>query len=352
MSGRWLQLLLTGCLLTATPRLAGAMQAVAGLEYDDNPFETYPGRRGGWVSRFYLDTAGQLLDQPWGGVQVKHQWGFKRFWRAEGEMVPGGEVMASELELEGLAQVHPRLQLSGSTLLKVKNVNRISSEESYLHGGLGAQAHGVLGRGWACSLRYHRSGDDPREEDLADLSLQGLGVDFGYQRSRRAQAHLGAAWRWLDYGRLALARGSEGAVVFSTREQRDLERELRLGLSLSRRMLVDAGYALVDNHSNSLGYGFRAHQIEVLLSRHLYYGLDGQFYLTAQWRRFDEDVTPEGPKVADEEYAQTLLFAKLTRQISTLYSVGLQYSYSRNGSRNEQGFFRKHIYGFSLNISL
>lgn len=352
MRGRRLLLLLTGCLVAAAPRFAAGMQAVAGLEYDDNPFETYPGRRGGWVSRFYLDTAGQLLEQPWGGVQVKHLWGFKRFWRGEGEMVPRGEVMASELELEGLAQVHRRLQLSGSTLLKVKNVNRISSEESYLHGGLRAQAHGSLGRGWACALRYQRSGDDPREDDLADLAIQELGVDLSYQRGRRAQAHLGAAWRWLDYGRLALVRGSEGAVVFSAREQRDLERELRLGLSLNRRMLVDAGYALVDNHTNSLGYGFRAHQVEFLLSRHLYRGVDGQFYLTAQRRRYDEQINPEGPKVADEEYAQTLLFAKLTRQINALYSVGLQYSYSRNGSRNEQGFFRKHIYGCSLNISL
>jgi hypothetical protein len=352
MRGRWLQLLLLGCLMAGPARFAGAMQAVAGLEYDDNPFETYPGRRGGWVSRFYLDSAGQLLDQPWGGVQVKHQWGFKRFWRGEGEMAPRGEVMASELELDGVAQVFPRLQLSGSTLLKVKNVSSISSEESYLHGGVRAQAHGTFVKGWAGTLRYHRSGDDPREEDLADLSLQELGLDLSYHRRRRAQAHLGVAWRWLDYGRLALAQGSEGAVVFATGEQRDLERELRLGLSLNQKMLVDAGYALVDNHSNSLGYGFRAHQVEVLLSRHLYYGVDGQFYLTAQRRRYDEEITPEGPTVADEEYAQTLLFAKLTRQLNTLYSLGLQYSYSRNGNRSEQGFFRKHIYGFSLNISL
>ncbi len=352
MRGKWLPLLLAGCLGAAVPDLARAMQAVAGLDYDDNPFETYPGRRGGWVSRLYLNTSGQLLDQPWGGVLVKHQWGFKRFWRGEGEMVPRGEVMASELELEGLAQVHPRLQLNGSTALKVKNVNRISSEESYLHGGLRAQANAALGRGWNCALRYHRSSDDPREADLADLGLQEVGVDIAYRRSRRAQARLGAAWRWLDYGRLALIQGSAGAVVLGTGQQRDLERELRLGLSLNHRMLVDAGYALVDNRSNSLGYGFRAHQVELLLTRHLLLGVDGQFYLTAQQRRYGEDVTPEGPRVADEEYAQTLFFAKLTRQLNELYGVGVQYSYSRNGSRSEQGFFRKHTYGLSLNLTL
>ncbi|MSR83094.1 MAG: hypothetical protein EXS58_09235 [Candidatus Latescibacteria bacterium] len=351
MNKRWLHLVMLGCLAISTPRFAEGMQAVVGLEYDDNPFETYPGRRGGLVSRFYLDTAGQLLDQSWGGVQVKHQWGFKRFWRGEGEMVPRGEVMASELELEGQAQVFPRLQLSGSALVKVKNVNRISSQDSYLHGGLRAEAHATLGKGWAGSLRYQRSGDDPREADLASLSLQGLGADLSFNRGRRVQARLGAAWRWLDYGRLALAQGSEGAVVFSTRDQRDRERELRLGLNVHGKMLVDAGYALVDNHSNSVGYGFRVHQIELLLSRHLYYGVDGQFYLTTQRRRYNEEITPEGPKVADEEYAQTLLFTKLTRQISTSYSLGLQYSYSRNGTRREEGFFRKHVYGFSLNIS-
>lgn len=347
-----LQLVMLSCLAASSPRLAEGMQAVAGLEYDDNPFETYPGRRGGWVSRFYLDTAGQLLDQSWGGIQIKHQWGFKRFWRGEGEAVPRGEVMASELELEGLAQVHPRLQLSASSLLKVKNVNRISSQDSYLHGGLRAQAHLALGRGWTGSLRYQRSTEDPREADLADLSLQELGTDLTFNRGRRAQAHLGAAWRWLAYGQLARTHGSAGSVVFATHDQRDLERELRLGLSLNRKMLMDAGYALLDNHSNSLGYGFRAHQIELLLSRQLGLGVDGQFYLTTQRRRYRDELSPDGPKVADEEYAQTLLFTKLTRQISTLYSLGFQYSYSRNGSRREEGFFRKHIYGFSLNISL
>jgi hypothetical protein len=352
MRPKWRWLLLAAGLLGAVPGVAGAMQAVAGLEYDDNPFETYPGRRGGWVSRLFVDTSGQLLDQSWGGVQVKHQWGFKRYWRGEGALAPRGEVMASELALEGLFQALPRLQLSGSTALKVKNVNRISSEESYLHGGLRLQADAALGHGWAWALRYHRSSDDPREAELVDLALQEVGLDLGYHRSRRAQAHLGAAWRWLDYGRLALSQGSAGAVILGNDEQHDLERELRLGLSVNRRMLVDAGYALVDNHSNSLGYGFRAHQVELLLSRHLYLGVDGQFYLTAQRRRYDEELTPEGPRVADEEYAQTLLFAKLTRQLSALYSVGVQYSYSRNGSRNEQGFFRKHIYGFSLNLSL
>lgn len=351
MKGKMVQLLLTGCLAAAVPSGAGAMQAVAGLEYDDNPFETYPGRRGGWVSRFFLDNAGQLLDQSWGWVQVKHQWGFKRYWRGEREMVRRGTVMASELEVEGLVQAHDRLLLSGSTSLKVKNVTQISSEQSYLHGGLRAGAHAALGLGWTCALRYRRTGDDPREDELADLGLQELGTDFVYQPNRRAEIRLGAAWRWLDYGRPARVQGSEGAVMFSNRDQRDLERELRLGLNLSRWMLVDAGYAVVDNRSNSLGYDYQAHQFELLLSRHLRYGVDGQFYVTAQRRRYHEQITPEGPKVADQEYAQTLLFAKLSRQLNDLYSVGAHYSYSRNGSRHEQGFFRKHIYGVSFNVS-
>ena len=70
----------------------------------------------------------------------------------------------------------------------------------------------------------------------------------------------------------------------------------------------------------------------------------------AELRGILSEFVKRGPE--QSRIAQTLLFTKLTRQISTLYSLGFQYSYSRNGSRREEGFFRKHIYGFSLNISL
>ncbi len=352
MKQLWFQLLMAGGLLAA-PRSGSGLQGVMGLEYDDNPFEARSGGRGGWINRVYLDFSGQLLEREWSSVQVRHQWGFKRFWRGEEAAAPRGDVMASELELEGVFQPHARLVLSGATVLKIKDVARISSEESYLHGGVRASARGALGRGFTGALRYHHSGDDAREEGLADLVLQEAGFELGYSRNRQLQTSVGAAQRWLEYGRRALVRGPEGEVVVSGRNQADREREVRAGLFLCQGMLVDAGYSFVDNESNSLGYGFRAHQVQLLLSRHLAYGVDGQFYLTAQQRRYDEgEVFLPAPETSQDEYAQTLVFLKLSRQLTPVYGVSLQYSYSRNGDRHDAGFFRKRTYGLSLNISL
>lgn len=351
MRGVWLQVLVAGGLLSA-PRPSSGLQAAVGLEYDDNPFEAHPRRRAGWISRCYLDASAQILEGGRGSLQVKHQWGFKRFWRGEAAASPRGDVMASEVELEGVVQPHPRLVLSGSSVLKVKNVARISSEESYLHGGLRASTRGLLGRGFAAAVRYQRSGDDAREEGLADLALREAGVELSYSRHRQLQAHLGAARRWLDYGRPALVRGAAGQVFPAGKDQRDQEREVRVGLLFYQGMLVDAGYALVDNNSNSLGSSFWAHQVQLLLSRHLVWGLDGQLYLTAQQRRYEEVGPLPALGTTQDEYAQTLAFLKLSRQLTPVYGLSAQYSYSRNGNRRDTGFFRKRTYGLSLTVSI
>ena len=159
-------------LLWGTPTPGLDLEAKVGVEYDDNPFEAVAGERAGWLNRLYLRTAGPLLETSRGVLQVQHQLGLKRFWMTE-EMDGGrGDVMANQVEVAGMAQLQKRFLLQWGSQFKLKNVQRISSEQSYLHGGIRLGVERVLPGGLVGSLRYRMGVDDARDEHLSDVSLR------------------------------------------------------------------------------------------------------------------------------------------------------------------------------------
>jgi len=237
--------------------------------------------------------------------------------------------------------------------VKIKNVQRISSEESYLRGGLRLGLRGRLGQGVSGTLRYRRGGDDARDTTLADVSVHELGMELGYGRNRQLQAHVGVRWRWLDYDRPILLAGAVDSLATRMRQQSDRVRELVAAVQVYRGALVHASYALLDNDSNSVGFGFRAHRLQVLLTRHIVYRVDGQVYLTLQRRRYDEELPESLPtaEVEEDEYEQTLLSFKLSRQMTERYGLSSQYKRARNGSRRGDASYHKNIYSLALDIN-
>ena len=126
------------------------------------------------------------------------------------------------------------------------------------------------------------------------------------------------------------------------------------GIQFYRGALVHASYALLDNQSNSVGYGFWAHRVQLLLTRHIAHQIDGQVFLTLQRRRYDEELPEFLPvtEVEEDEYEQTLFSLKLSRQMSERYDVSWEYRDARNGSRRGAGSFGKKVYSLALDISL
>jgi len=356
VSRRQVQGLLAAVLLLG-PVPGRSLQARVGLEYDDNPFGASAGvsngRRASWINRVYLTSSAPLFEAPWGWLQLRHQWGLKHFWRSEEKTQAWSEVMAAHLELEGGWPLFQRMVLLWNGEVKFKEVERISREKGYLQGALGATVKGRLGKGFTGRGHYQRVSEYAWERDLADVDMQAVGAELGYSRTRRLQAHLGVNWRWLGYGRPVLELGPDGKVRVGAGEQADRLREIVARAQFFEGMLVEVTYAWVDNHSNSLGYGFRAHRLQGLLSRPIAFGVDGQFFFNIQRRRYRETLIQALPVSGTEqdEYAHTLLFLELSRQLTERYGLAWQYHYLRNGSRYE-GFYRKNTYGLSLNVSL
>ncbi len=352
--GRVLGVVFLGALGMAENGRAAEVRAVLGMTHDSNLFEAPVDPQGGWVNRFYVYASGYLLRRAGGYVAVQHQGGIKRFWQAERETAGGaGDVVVNQLEVTAQVRVAKQLVLSNRNMLKVKQVTRIPGEESYLRGSVEGRLSGRLGKGASGILYYRRGGDDSRDELLPEVTLHEVGVEGHYGRSRRLRGQVGLTWRWLDYDRPALERDSGGGVIPLRSRQSDLLRGLSARVQIYQGMLVHLTYGFLDNRSNSFGYGFSAHRLQVLVIRHLAHGVDGQAFFNLQLRRYDDPLIPlPGGGSEADEYEQTLGVLKLSRQVTDRVGVSLQYGFFRNGARRSDGFYRKHVYTLSVDTSL
>lgn len=338
----------------AQSALAGEVRAVLGTAYDSNLYKAAGDVQGGWFSRLYVTSSGYLIRRPNGQVHLQHQGGVKRFWASERKTAgPPGDVLVYNLDARGQVRASRRWTLSSAGTVKLKHASRVPREESYLRGSVEGRATGLLGRWGSGSGYYRRGGDDSRDVSLPEVSLHevGLGVDYG--RSRRLRLHLGFARRRLDYDRPALALYSADSVVELTEKQSDLLREVSANAQVYRGALIHLSYGLLDNLSNSFGYGFRAHRFQVLVTRHIAWEIDGQVYLNLQFRKYDDPLNPlPGAESEADEYEQTMGIFKLSRQFMGRYGVALQYGFHRNGARRSGAFYRKHVFTVSLDASL
>ena len=343
-----------GLLCWSQPASSFGLRATVGLEYDDNPFEAVGTRRAGWLNRLYVSASETLLERSKTVLQVRHQWGMKRYWRAEDATGDNGDVMANQLYIDGSQRVHPRAVLFFGTQLKSKSVQRVSNEEAYLRAGIRVGFNATIAPGLSTSARYRRGGDDARDASHSDVSLHEMGWETRYGRTRKLRANVGINRRWLDYNRRAIARDESGVLLSAAADQEDRTTELTMGLQLYRGALIQAGYALVDNRSNSVGYRFTSHRLNFLVARSLGHGFDGQVFFTTQLRRYDEARAEPVPDVSAsaEEYEQSVFSVRLSGRLTDRYGFSVQYKRSRNGSRAEDDSYRKNVYAAGLDISI
>ena len=341
-------------LLAAEQGGAAEVRTVLGLAHDSNLYEAEASPQSGWVSRLYVVSSGTLLRHRSGSLRIEYRGGIKRFWQAERSSTEGaGEVVANQALVSGAFRVHQRVVLSGSGELKLKNVNRVPGEEAYLRGAFESRLNASVGRGFEGGAHYRLGADDSRDVLLPEVILKELGMEAQYRRSRAFRARLHAAWRWLDYDRDALTVGPGGVILPAGVNQSDLLREFSAGIQAYRGMLVDLKYAYLDNRSNSYGYGFTAHRLQATVIRHLVAGLDGQVFVNVQFRAYGEPLSPLPGAVSEaDEYEQTLMTLKLSKQLDERFGVSAQYGFFRNGARRSGAFYRKHVYTLSLEASL
>lgn len=338
-----------------TPADGESMRATIGLEYDDNPFDVAGPGRAGWVSRLYLQQAGVVTGGEWGEVHLRHEWGLKRFWRAEDASTTAGDVLANAVDCGAIWRVRPSLALSLGSELKIRSVQRLSREDGYLRGALRLGLETEPRPGLSGSLRYLQGVEDARGGGLADAAVRELAADLRLRREQRVSGSVGLRLRRVRYSRPILEAdpAQPDQVQELDRDQRDLGIEASAGVEYSGTVLVQAGYGCLANRSNSLGYDYLAHRVHALVTRALIAEVDGQLFLTGQFRRYGESLPPsEATPVEQDEYEQLLLSLKLARRLGERLGLSWQYRFSRNGATNAEEACRKRVYALSLDLAL
>ena len=336
------------------PDAGRGVQGSFGLEYDDNPFTLGKGERGSWGNRFYMVSSGTLISRQWGQLRAKHQWGLKHFWNEQRNRAKYGQIIANQLDLEGTTTIGDHLHLSMGGEVKIKDVSKVVRQQGYLHTAIRGSVQGTLGTGITGGCRWLYSGDTARNLDLVDLTVHEMGFDLSYQRGHSLEGRMGLTLQRLHYDRMRLVLGEVEEWHFGSDNQRDIRLEWTVGVQLYRAMLTDISYTWLNNHSNSLGYDFRAQRLQLLMSRHLTWGIDGQAYLRLQRRNYQGEVRdplPFGVNTEDE-YLQSVVAFKLSRRLTNYYGLSVQYRYSSNDDPNSEGFYRKNSYGLSLDFSI
>ena len=328
------------------------MRAVVGLEHDSNLFETAAGPQSGWISRIYIASSGYVLKKTPGYIHLGYRGGIKRYWTAANALPELGDVVANSLVLNGLVDLNKRVHFGGGGTLKVKQVNHVPGEEGYLRGSLSANVRGRLTDGLTALAKARVGADDSRDIALPEIVLREMGFECVYGKTRKFHTRIGVTWSWVDYDRPALSQTGQ-LIVPERFSQADLQRVISLETQLYQGMLAQFTYSHIRNTTNSFGYEYGAHRFRFLLVRHLVKGVDGQVFGNFQLRKYlDRLASFQGGLSEIDEYEQTFLSFKLSKQLSDRFDVSLQFGYARNGATSPGSFYKKHTSTISIDAAL
>ncbi|MBT3605806.1 MAG: hypothetical protein HOE48_13660 [Candidatus Latescibacteria bacterium] len=342
------------CLLgMMRPVPAADLQVVGGTAFDSNLYEALVKAQGGLVSRVSVTAKGFAWRGKLGVVQIEQQAGLKHIWDAASTEMQAGDVFVEQFFVHGITRVGKRNKLGIRTGIKFKQATRVPGEESYLRGVVDGDFFVPLGTHFISRVRFGFGGDDSRDVLLAEADYHSAGLDLVYARSRQFKAHVRFSRRWIDYDRAALVLEKSDQITALKMNQADQTSSLILGFQAYAGMLIQADYAFSRNRSNSFGYDYWSHRLQGMLVRPLFWKMDVQIFAQFHVRLYD-DLVPNliGQATETDAYEQSIGVLKMSRQISPKYVLAGQYGFYRNGARQGDGFYRKHVFSLMLEAKL
>lgn len=323
---------------------AADVQISSTLSYDSNLYEALRKGQGGMSSRVSVTAKGVVWRGPKGAIQIEQQAGLQRLWSKALGQPQAGDVFVEQFFVHGVMPIGKGL-FGIRSGLKFKEATRVPSEESYLRAGVDGDFAFPLGKRLMSRLRFGIGGDDSRDVLLPETHYETAGLDLTYSKQRNLSVHLRILKRWIDYDRLALQVNDVGQIAALKEKQRDRASSVTMGFQAFVGMLIQADYAFLRNQSNSFGYAYWAHRIQGMVVRHVGKGIDAQVFIQFHVRFYDEDFpTLLGGITETDAYEQSIAVLKLSRQISAKHTLSGQYGFYRNGARQGDGFYRKHLF--------
>lgn len=327
-------------------------------EYDDNVAETVVDEVHARVARISLRSDLVWDDSTTQQLSLLYQGGFKSYF----DVGPDPLDISNQWLNEGQVAYSRRF---GESQLQVSGgiKDRTWADEDFFF----VNEDGFT-RLWA-GTTYRRT-LSPTLTAEADLVFSGIDFDhvdefFGYDEQA---GRLGAAKRLSEqvvgdvyysieqrtYDGRAKLRGPDddpaNIAAPDRPRQIDLSNEVGIGVAVLGGFGFQARYRFRVNDSNSFGFDYYSHIMNIQIAQQLPWRMIAQFYGNVELRNFSETVAGLAGTLDVEDTDNNVVVLRLLKEINGHMDVEARYGYYRNESINLNDFYNKHTYALGFRV--
>ncbi|MCZ7582150.1 MAG: hypothetical protein M5R36_01785 [Deltaproteobacteria bacterium] len=347
--------LLAGLLLCGAPPAAGQspkrFQSLATVlaEYDDNVYKTVSDEESDFLARLYFDARLAYAVTPRNRLDAAYTLGAKKFAEKTDE-----DTLINQLALRYSNTGITNTYLGGETTLKFRNIRDEEEDYNKLIARAFAGryfAKGVSGEIFGAYTRF-----DFRTYDFYDYWTQSFGAEV--KKAFSHAASMGFHYIFEDkhfpfraYENLPTAEGE--VFLRETSELRnDTAHEVGFFVAASSFVLVNFGYDLLMNDSNSYGDVYYNHRFRLAVSKAITDRLNAHLFAIANFRdSFQKVLIPHSFSVEEDDENFNQLVAKTAYRITGRFWLEARYSrfWSQYSVRDFN--YTKNTYALGLSTS-
>ena len=292
-----------------------------GLEVDDNPLRA-PGQvqeQADAVARYFasLDGAYGLDASSTVVVQVRH--GGKRFYQAQ-----DADTLLTQASLS--YQRHLPYGLTWWVSADAKDRTERVSFLDYHSGGVASAL--AWRSAWAAleaSAGWRYFAFKPNNATGTDGPLAALMLRAPLDQSWQLMASYTWLYRRFDVRQLVAEPEQSGVFTQTDQLRRDHFHVMRLGASWRGPVVLDGGYVLSLNRSNSAGQALQRHSVELTMTAPLGWGLLGSAHAELLRTTYEDPFLIDANFLIDEDNRNSVVLA-LARPLGERWDVEARYS--------------------------
>ena len=321
------------------PDLFSQTRLQIGLETDSNIRETPSAALAARSLRLLVQTR-KPGRNTWRSVSFQQASALQIYWDH-----PEENKLVSELRVGNGGTLGP-LRLNASAWGRLKLwLNDIFD---YGTGGLRVDISAPLRRRLSLTTELHVSTLDYAELDGFDSRDLGFGAGVVVTHGRR---RFGATLRWqhIRFERSAVAAdfAQDPIYVFLPQQQTDRLATAEIYANNNGRILARLSYELQQNDSNSYGFSYWRHRVQLLLGTRLWDQVMLRLLAAGQFKRYVDTLPPGAPTLPrdlDTEREQSnFIVADLSRPLTATMNLVLRLAWYNNETPLRSRFYRKRL---------
>ena len=266
-----------------------------GTEYDSNIREDYDDPTESNSMRLMFQYRGAKKSY----IRLSYQGGYQGYWKHSEE-----NKLINDLSVSSNVRVSKRLYVGVETRGRLKIF--LNDIYDYAAGHAHAFIDISLARTWVTRMAYGREALDYEDTDTFDYSGWYVRGSIKNQLSKLFSLKTSISTRNLTYARPAFGYDRVDAFWYTAApEQKDNIYQFLALCEVKKYLLCNFSYSFERNNSNSYGFSYVRHRLQVVCGTHLFKTTMLRLLATFQSKKYSEDLRPFIPLELDTEREQS-----------------------------------------------